>query len=114
MGFGDTVDKPAEDPIGISNVWLHVHKEIFENYWILGNRETWDDILAGYLLLCGAHYTLVGQGRHVKEFCDGWTCGQVVSKHCAWRVGWGTTRKTRKRWKCRRCLDTDWNIDSNN
>ena len=49
MGFGDGGwPQAGKDPIGISNVrtvtYVHVNKEIFENYSILGNTETWNDI----------------------------------------------------------------------
>ena len=108
MGFGDT--GTPEDPIGISVVWLHVPKQIFKNYAILGNPETWNDIRARDLLLCGARYTLVGE-VHVKEFCNEWTCGQVIRAHCRERVGWYTTGQTRKKWKCPWCyyLECDRN-----
>ena len=97
LGFGDgLVPDPDEDPLGISSVWLHVHKEIFSNYCSLPS--VWDAIREGSLFLCRGRYTQTHSGN-VKDICPEWTCG-TVSK-CA--HGWQKTSKNHKKLVCRRC-----------
>ena len=101
LGFGDGhVADPSEDPIGISSVWLHVHKEIFFNYVQLGDPQVRHQIRIGSLYLCRAHYMNCSEG--IEDFCNEWTCGKTSTD--IERDGWTYTRKTRRKIVCRRCL----------
>ena len=99
LGFGDgLVLDPDEDQLGISSVWLHVHKEIFSNYCSLPS--VWNAIREGSLFLCRGRYTQTQSG-HVDDICPEWTCGKV-SFHAR---DWQTTRKTRRKLICPRCFE---------
>ena len=80
LGFGDGKVSPpvSDDPIGITNVWLHVHKEVFVNYFLLGSPPRRMPILRGDLLVCGGRYTWVDHVQGTMELCPEWTCGRVT------------------------------------
>ena len=78
LGDGKVVD-PSMDPVGITSVWLHVHKEILMNYACLDIPQLRDDITSGRMYLCRAHYTMAGQGSGTAEMCPEWTCGRVTA-----------------------------------
>ncbi len=80
LGFGDGKVSPpvSDDPIEITNVWLHVHKEAFVNYFLLGSPPRRMAILRGDLLVCGGRYTWVDHVQGTMELCPPWTCGRVT------------------------------------
>ena len=102
-GYGDgDVPNPENDPIGISNIWLHVHKHLFTNYLDMGSIY-WEKVKVGELVLCRSRVNKAKDAVLVKDFMNEWTCCSTATPEYAY-THWIMSGRPRKL-ICQRCYE---------